>query len=69
MGVVAQSDLHVTITDGKGKELMSFKMGSDERYIISAKNSSLNYRKLSKDEHYWSKETIMEVVKEMASKN
>lgn len=49
---------------------MSFKMGSDdERYIISAKNSSLNYRKLSKDEHYWSKETLMEVVKKMASKN
>jgi hypothetical protein len=69
VGVVAQSDLRVTITDGKGKELLSFRMGSEERYIISTKNSSLTHRKLSREDRYWSKETIMEVVREMASKN
>lgn len=69
MGVVAQSDLRVTITDGKGKELLSFRMGSEERFIISTKNSSLTHRKLSRGDRYWSKETVMEVVREMTSKN
>ena len=66
---VAQSDLRVTITDGKGRELMSFRMGAEERYIISTNDSSITHRKLSRDDRYWSKETIMEVVREMASKN
>lgn len=66
---VAQSDLRVTITDGKGKELLTFSMGADERYIISTNDSSITHRKLSRDDRYWSKETIMEVVREMASKN
>ena len=61
---VVQSDLRVTITDGKGRELLSFKLGAEERYIIS-----ITHRKLSRDDRYWSKETIMEVVREMASKN
>lgn len=69
MGGVAQSDLRVTITDGKGKELLTFKMGAEERYIISTNENSITNRKLSRDDRYWSKETIMEVVREMASKN
>ncbi|HBY1597011.1 hypothetical protein DWA36_21175 [Klebsiella pneumoniae] len=66
---VVQSDLRVTITDGKGRELMSFMMGAEERYIISTYDSYITHRKLSRDDRYWSKETIMEVVREMASKN
>lgn len=69
MGGVAQSDVRVTITDGKGRELLSFKLGAEERYIISNNDNSINHRKLSRDDRYWSKETIMEVVREMASKN
>ncbi|ELV3389697.1 hypothetical protein SGI62_003600 [Enterobacter hormaechei] len=69
MDGVAQSGLRVTITDGKGRELLSFKLGAEERYIISTKDSSITHRKLSRDDRYWSKETIMEVVREMASKN
>ncbi|TKK20226.1 hypothetical protein EcCFBP13530_06645 [Enterobacter cancerogenus] len=69
MGGVAQSDLRVTITDGKGKELLTFRMGAEERYIISTNDNSITHRKLSRDDRYWSKETIMEVVREMASKN
>lgn len=66
---VAQSDLRVTITDGKGKELLTFRMRAEERYIICTNDSSITHRKLSRDDRYWSKETIMEVVREMASKN
>lgn len=55
---VVQSDLRVTITDGKGRELLSFKLGAEERYIISTKDCSITHRKLSRDDHYWSKETI-----------
>jgi len=59
----------VTITDGKGRELLTFRMGAEERYIISTNDNSITHRKLSRDDRYWSKETIMEVVREMASKN
>jgi len=69
VGGVAQSDLRVTITDGKGRELLTFRMGAEERYIISTNDNSITHRKLSRDDRYWSKETIMEVVREMASKN
>ncbi|ECJ2594769.1 hypothetical protein FNZ16_08975 [Salmonella enterica] len=69
MESVAQSDLRVTITDGKGRELLSFKVGPEERYIISTNDSSITHRKLSRDERYWSQETLMEVVREMTSKN
>nr|DAL37580.1 MAG TPA_asm: hypothetical protein [Caudoviricetes sp.] len=44
-------------------------MGAEERYIISTNDSSITHRKLSRDDRYWSKETIMEVVREMTSKN
>jgi len=70
---VAQShladNLRVIITDGKGRELLSFRLAMDERYIISTQGSYLTHRKLLKDDRYWSKETIMEVVREMTSKN
>jgi len=69
----AQSDLadnlRVTITDGKGRELLSFRVATEERYIISTKAGSVTNRRLGKDDRYWSKETIMEVVREMTSKN
>ncbi|BCZ53601.1 hypothetical protein SL264_30070 [Enterobacter cloacae] len=45
---VVQSDLRVTITDGKGRELLSFKLGAEERYIISTKDRSITHRKLRK---------------------
>ncbi|CAD5354802.1 conserved protein of unknown function [Enterobacter cancerogenus] len=69
MGCVAQSDLRVTITDGKGRKLLTFSMGAEERYIISTNDNSITHRKLSRDERYWSKETMMEVVREMTSQN
>ena len=73
MADVAQSNLadnlRVIITDGKGRELLSFGLAADERYILSAKAGSVTNRKLSRDELYWSKETIMDVVREMTSKN
>lgn len=73
MADVAQSDLvdnlRVTITDGKGRELLSFRLATEERYIISTKGGSVTHRKLCRDDRYWSKETIMEVIREMTSKN
>jgi len=69
----AQSDLadnlRVTITDGKGRELLSFRVATEDRYIISTKDGSVTYRMLCKNDCYWSKETIMEVVREMTSKH
>lgn len=73
MAEVALSDLadnlRVTITDAKGRELLSFRLASGERYILSTKNGSVTNRKLSRDDLYWSKDTIMEVVRELASNN
>ena len=73
MADIAQSDLadnfRVTITDGKGREVLSFGIKTDDRFIISNRDGAVITRKLSRDDLYWSKDTIMEVVREMASKN
>lgn len=62
-------NLRVTITDAKGIELLSFRLASGDRYILSTQNGSVTNRKLSRDDLYWSKDTIMEVVREMGSNN
>ncbi|EJU7198275.1 hypothetical protein N5H80_003139 [Salmonella enterica] len=54
---------------GKGIELLSFRLASGDRYILSTQNGSVTNRKLSRDDLYWSKDTIMEVVREMGSNN
>lgn len=73
MADIAQSDLadnfRVTITDGKGREIQSFVIRTDERFIISNRDGAVTTRKLSRDDLYWSKETIMEVVREMTPGN
>ncbi|WP_339028855.1 hypothetical protein [Salmonella enterica] len=67
MADIVQSDLadnfRVTITDAKGIELLSFRLASGDRYILSTQNGSVTNRKLSRDDLYWSKDTIMEVVR------
>ncbi|ERN92122.1 hypothetical protein SETK1288_00430, partial [Salmonella enterica subsp. enterica serovar Typhimurium str. CDC_2009K1288] len=50
-------------------ELLSFRLASGDRYILSTQNGSVTNRKLSRDDLYWSKDTIMEVVREMGSNN
>jgi len=62
-------NFRVTITDEKGSEVMSFGLKKEDRYIISTKNGSVTYRKLTSDDYYWSKETLLEVVSEMISKD
>ncbi|OMP92529.1 hypothetical protein [Raoultella terrigena] len=62
-------DLNATITDGSGRELISFKIGRDERFLMSLIDGELLNRKLTRDEHLWSKETMLEVIKEMVAKN
>ena len=62
-------NFRVTITDEKGSEVMSFRLRKEERYIISTKSGSVSYRKLTSDDLYWSKETLLDVVREMTSKN
>ncbi|EAS2833718.1 hypothetical protein AV553_22660 [Salmonella enterica] len=73
MADIAQSDLadnfRVIITDRKGLEVLSFRIRAEERYIISNRVGAVTSRKLSRDDLYWSKETIMEVVREMTSGN
>ncbi|EJL0915319.1 hypothetical protein NQI51_002306 [Salmonella enterica] len=58
-------NLRVTITDAKGIELLSFRLASGDRYILSTQNGSVTNRKLSRDDLYW----FMEVVREMGSNN
>ncbi|WP_416060902.1 hypothetical protein [Raoultella ornithinolytica] len=62
-------DLNVTISDGSGRELISFKIGKNERFLMSLIGGELTNRKLTRDEHLWSKETLLEVIREMAAKN
>ncbi|HCI4806725.1 TPA: hypothetical protein NPB45_003618 [Salmonella enterica subsp. enterica serovar Typhimurium] len=73
MADIVQSDLadnfRVTITNGRGLEVLSFRIRAEERYIITSRDGAVTPRKLSRDDLYCSKETIMEVVREMASKN
>ncbi|MCW9581298.1 hypothetical protein ORL26_18125 [Raoultella ornithinolytica] len=62
-------DLNATITDGAGRELISFKLGKNERFLMSFIDGDLICRKLARDEHLWSKETMLEVIREMVAKN
>ncbi|MCI7949281.1 hypothetical protein GOY59_01975 [Klebsiella pneumoniae] len=62
-------DLNATITDSSGREVMSFKLGKNDRFLLALACGELTNRKLTLDEHFWSKETLLEVIREMASKN
>lgn len=58
-----------TITDASGREVLTFDLAGSDRFILSSGNGNIVSRKLGKDEHYWSRDTLREVVREMTSKN
>lgn len=62
-------DFTATITDASGREILSFDLGVSDRFILSAADGQVLSRKLSKDDHYWSRATLLEVVREMTAKN
>lgn len=62
-------DFRATITDANGREVLSFDLAACDRFILSSVGGEILSRKLCKDDLYWSKATLAEVIKEMTSKN
>ncbi|MEZ2586196.1 hypothetical protein ACBQ10_16690 [Kluyvera intermedia] len=62
-------DFRATITDASGREVLSFELSASDRFILSSVGGKILNRKLEKDDHYWSRATLIEVVREMTSKN
>ncbi|WP_336981790.1 MULTISPECIES: hypothetical protein [unclassified Cedecea] len=58
-----------TITDASGREVLSFDLAATDRFILSSVDGKVTKRQLHKDDHYWSRATLMEVISEMTSKN
>ncbi|WP_240782910.1 hypothetical protein [Escherichia sp. E1130] len=61
-------EFRATITDACGREVLSFNLVSFDRFILSSVGGEILSRKLNKDDLYWSKATLAEVIKEMMSK-
>lgn len=62
-------DFKATITDASGREVCTFNINCNERYVLSFCEGVIAHRKLAKDEHYWSRATLQEMIREMTSKN
>jgi hypothetical protein len=62
-------DFRATITDASGREVLSFDLVASDRFILSSSDGKVLSRKLCKDDHYWSRATLLEVVREMTAKN
>ncbi|EPJ5853726.1 hypothetical protein WJA85_003226 [Klebsiella aerogenes] len=61
--------LWATITDGTGHVLCSFRLALNDRILLTNINSEVSVRKIAKDEHLWTRKSLVEVIKEMGSKN
>lgn len=61
--------LWATITDGTGHVLCSFRLALSDRLLLSNVNGEASARKIAKDEYLLSRKTLVEVIKEMGSKN
>ena len=64
-----QGNVWATITDGSGHVLCSFRLALNDRILLSNINSEVSVRKIAKDEHLWTRKSLVEVIKEMSSKN
>jgi len=62
-------DFKATITDGLGREVCSFRLVKNDRFIVSSDGNEVACRRLSREEQYWTRETIIEVFREMNAKN
>ena len=58
-----------TITDASGREVLTIDLADSDRFILSSDRGKIVSRKLGMDDHYWSRDTLREVVREMTSKN
>lgn len=64
-----KENLWATVTDGSGHVLCSFRLALNDRILIVNINSEVSVRKIAKDEHLWTRKSLVEVIKEMGSKN
>jgi len=46
----------------------SFRLEPNERYIFSNLKGEVSTRKLTQDEHHWSRASLVEIIQEMNSK-
>lgn len=63
------SDDLILLAADKGRVLASFKMGINERFLLSSCGGEIISRRLAQDEQFWSKDTLEEVIQEMLTKN
>lgn len=62
-------DFRATITDASGREVLSFNLSDSDRYILCSDSGAVTNRKLDKGDQYWSRATLIEVIREMTPKN
>lgn len=58
-----------TVTDESGKVVCSFRLGQNDRHLLSNLDGEIAARKIAKDEHLWSRASLTEIIQEMSSKN
>ncbi|WP_424748618.1 hypothetical protein, partial [Klebsiella pneumoniae] len=56
-------------TNQRGAGQCSFRLALNDRILLSNINSEVSVRKIAKDEHLWTRKSLVEVIKEMSSKN
>lgn len=64
-----RGDFWATITDESGKVVCSFRLGKNDRHLLSNLDGEIAARKIAKDEHILTRKSLVEVIKEMSSKN
>lgn len=64
-----KGNLWATVTDGSGHVLCSFRLALNDRILLTNINNEVSVRKIAKDEHLWTRKSLVEVIKEMGSKN
>lgn len=64
-----KGNLWATVTDGSGHVLCSFRLALNDRILLTNINNEVSVREIAKDEHLWTRKSLVEVIKEMGSKN
>ncbi|MEM0651868.1 hypothetical protein AAFL31_08585 [Klebsiella huaxiensis] len=64
-----KGDFWATITDESGKVVCSFRLSQNDRHLLSNLDGEIAARKIAKDEHLWSRVSLVEIIQEISSKN
>lgn len=69
VGSEPEKEFTAIITDRTGRVMLSFELKTNERYLLSSLVGEITSKKIAKDEHIWSRDTLTEIIREMTPKN